>query len=278
MKLVRVLLLTALALVLAACQTAGPVRPVADQPLEDVVYSDDDLLDLIRHYARDDGEGVDYAAWKDQAADLERLDRHVATIAAVSPESHPEQFVTPAERKSYWINSYNALVLQAVLEYWPLESVQDVKISLTSRVIPGKGFFYDRPVVVGGRETNLYDLEKEVLKSQKDPRLHFALNCASESCPVIRPWEWTDEQLDQATREFVNKVENVAVEDETLYLSAIFKWYRKDFPDDIHGYLRKYADTELAEQIALAEERDFPVRYRKYDWSLNEAGDEHNGG
>ncbi len=65
-----------------------------------------------------------------------------------------------------------------------------MKISITSRVVPGKGFFYDRKVVVGGEETNLYKLDKEVLRNQKDPRLHFALNCGSESCPVVRPWEW----------------------------------------------------------------------------------------
>ena len=72
-----------------------------------------------------------------------------------------------------------------MLEYWPLKSVRDVKISISSRVVSGKGFFYDRKVVVGGEETNLYKLEKEVLRKQKDPRLHFALNCGSESCPSM---------------------------------------------------------------------------------------------
>ena len=76
-------------------------------------------------------------------------------------------------------------MLDGVLELWPLESVRDVKVTFSSQVVPGKGFSYDRTVVVGGRQTNLYDLEKEVLASQRDPRLHFALNCGSESCPVL---------------------------------------------------------------------------------------------
>jgi hypothetical protein len=150
--------------------------------------------------------------------------------------------------------------------------VRDVKLTLSSRVVPGKGFFYDRKVVVGGRETNLYDLEKEVLKNQKDPRLHFALNCGSESCPVLRPWEWTDEQLEQAAREFVNKPENVAVEDGALRVSQIFDWYRKDFPADLAAYLADYAEPGLRETLLAASESGMKIRYRAYDWSLNDAG------
>ena len=187
----------------------------------------------------------------------------------VSPVSHPELFPTKTRQRSYWINTYNTLVLRAVLEYWPLESVRDVKISVSSRVVPGKGFFYDRKVVVGGEETSLYKLEKEVLRNQKDPRLHFALNCGSESCPVLRPWEWTDDQLDEAAREFINKPENVSIEGEELYLSSIFKWYKKDFPKDLHSYLQQYAELGLNEQLQAAKDRKYRTRYRTYDWSLN---------
>ncbi len=165
--------------------------------------------------------------------------------------------------------AYNALVLRAVLELWPLDSVRDVKVSLTSRVVPGKGFFYDRKVTVGGQETSLYRLEKDVLASQKDPRLHFALNCASDSCPVLRPWEWTDEQLDQASREFVSRPENVSVEDNALQVSRIFKWYRKDFPKNLAVYLQQYADDDLRQQLIRADDGNFRVRYGEYDWSLN---------
>jgi hypothetical protein len=163
-------------------------------------------------------------------------------------------------------------VLDAVLDNWPLDSVRDVKISLTSRIVPGKGFFYDRQVTVGGRETNLYDLEKEVLRQQKDPRLHFAFNSASSSCPVLRPWEWSDEQLDQAARDFVSDPANVSVRDGKVYLSRIFKWYRKDFPDDQAAYLARYAEPELRALLHEADERGYRVEYVEYDWGLNDAG------
>jgi hypothetical protein len=254
-------------LVLTACQTT-PRAPVP-VPQEAAVYSDKAFLELVRKYVVEDGEKVDYEAWKNSPQDLAALQQQVALIALISPSSDPRQFPDRASQRSYWINAYNALVLQAVLEYWPLESVREVKISATSRLVPGKGFFYDRKVIVGGEETNLYKLEKEVLRSQKDPRLHFALNCASESCPVLRPWEWTDDQLDAAARDFVNHPDNVSVEDGKLYLSSIFKWYKKDFPKDINGYLQQYADAELEQQLKQASERNYRTRYRDYDWSLN---------
>ena len=241
---------------------------------DDPVYSDSPFLELVRKYSVDGGEKVDYETWKNSPEDLAALDRQVALIARISPVSHPQLFPTKAAQRSYWINTYNTLVLRAVLEYWPLESVRDVKISVTSRVVPGKGFFYDRKVVVGGEETNLYKLEKEVLRKQKDPRLHFALNCGSESCPVLRPWEWTDDQLDEAAREFINKPENVSIEGEELYLSSIFKWYKKDFPKDLHSYLQQYAEPGLNEQLQAAKDNRYRTRYRTYDWSLNAQDDE----
>ncbi len=264
---------SALALMMVLSGAANPSGPAPQNPGSikqgSQVFSDAPFLDLVRKYTVDGGARVDYAAWKDSPRDLAELDRHIALIASLSPKNHPEMFPDKASRRSYWINTYNALVLQSVLELWPLDSVRDVKISFSSRVVPGKGFFYDRKVVVGGQETNLYKLEKEVLASQKDPRLHFALNCASESCPVLRPWEWTDAQLDEAAREFVNKPENVSVENEKMVLSSIFKWYKKDFPEDLNGYLQQYADAALSQQLQQAKDQGYRTQYRSYDWSLN---------
>ncbi len=240
---------------------------------EAALYSDESFLALVRKYAIDGGEKVDYAAWKNSPEDLATLDRQVDVNARVSPDSHPELFPTSEAQRSYWINTYNTLVLQAVLDYWPLESVRDVKISFTSRLVPGKGFFYDRKVVVGGKKTNLYKFEKQVLRNQKDSRLHFALNCASDSCPVLRAWEWSDEQLDAAARDFINDRANVSIDDDTLTLSSIFKWYRKEFPDDIHSYLQQYAEPGLGHQLQAAKDHNYRIRYQPYDWSLNDSDD-----
>ena len=240
------------------------------------VYSDGPFLALVRKYAIDDGDKVDYAAWKNSPEDLATLDRQVDLIARVSPDSHPELFPTSEAQRSYWINTYNTLVLQAVLAYWPLESVRDVKISFTSRLVPGKGFFYDRKVVVGGKQTSLYKFEKQVLRNQQDPRLHFALNCASDSCPVLRPWEWSDAQLDAAAHDFINEPANVSIDDDTLTLSSIFKWYKKEFPKDIYAYLMQHAEPELGYQLQTAKDNNYRIRYRTYDWSLNDTNNADN--
>jgi hypothetical protein len=269
----RLIAMTLLAITLSANATAAsseaPVKPQEQQ----YMYSNETFTRLVKKYLVDGGDKIDYAAWKESQEDLGALDQQVILLAEISPDSHPEQFPTPATKRSYWINTYNTLVLQAVLDYWPLESVRDVKISVTSRVVPGKGFFYDRKVIVGGKKTNLYKLEKEVLKTQKDPRLHFAFNCASTSCPVLRSWEWTDEQLDLAGRDFVNNEHNVSVESDAVMLSKIFKWYKKDFPADILVYLQQYAEPSLQQELQAALDGEYRIRYEIYDWSLNAASD-----
>ena len=268
--------LVTILVLIAALNAFYPAHSYAAQEQE--VYSNETFVRLVKKYLSDDGEKIDYAAWKESPEDLQALDEQVAMLARISPDSEPDQFPTPATKRSYWINTYNTLVLQAVLEYWPLESVQDVKISVSSRLVPGKGFFYDRKVTVGGKKTNLYKLEKEVLKTQKDPRLHYAFNCASTSCPVLRPWEWTDKQLDQAGREFINDKRNVSVEDDTVMLSTIFKWYKKDFPKDILVYLQQYAEPVLKQELQAAHDGKYRIRYETYDWSLNDAGEDDSHG
>lgn len=269
MKALRIAAFCTAGLLLLGCQSTPSPKVT-----EAMTYSNDAFLDLVSSYTNADGK-VDYQAWKDSPEDLAALDRQVELLARVSPVSDPGQFPDRAAQRSYWINTYNTLVLHAVLEYWPLESVQDVRITFTSRVVPGKGFFYDRKVVVGGEETNLYKLEKQVLKSQKDPRLHFALNCASSSCPVLRPWDWTEEQLDSAARDFINDPGNVSVRENVVYLSRIFKWYRRDFPDDTYAYLQQFAEPSLSDQLERARDDGYPTKYFEYDWGLNDAGGNH---
>lgn len=236
-------------------------------------YSDEILQRLIGKYSSANGEEVDYAAWQSSAEDMAALDEQVAIIAAISPDTQPGLFANKADERRYWINSYNALVLDAVLDYWPLESVRHVKLSLSSRLIPGKGFFYDREVIVGGKKTNLLKLEKALLREQNDPRLHFALNCASGSCPVLRPSNWTEEELEQASRDFVNHTDNVRVQGGTVYLSEIFDWYEDDFPPDLFGYLQQFAEPALAAKLATASAEKYKKQYREYDWSLNDGSD-----
>jgi hypothetical protein len=180
---------------------------------------------------------------------------------------------------------YNALVIKAVLQHWPLASVNDVKAPV--ELVQGYGFFYHLGFVVGGKTYNLYELEQEkVLKQWQDPRAHFVLNCASSSCPPIRPALPTgaalEAYLDNAAREFLSDPRNVQIDhaQQTLRLSQIFKWYQADFLNDLrlrgrpvqHGIVDYLIDA--APEAAKAELRKavaYRIAYLPYDWQINRA-------
>jgi thiol-disulfide isomerase/thioredoxin len=228
---------------------------------------------------------VDYARWHATPVDVQALDAHLARLTASSPDSHPDRFTTPASKLSYWLNLYNALVIREVLRHWPVESVNDIQPSALSFVKQGKGFFYDTLFVVGGKELNLLDVENEIIRARfHDARIHFALNCASASCPVLERGVFVDgeldSQLDKAARAFINDRNNVRVDasNQTLALSKIFEWYAEDFIAHARGkseredaglvdFLMLFADAPLTK--ALDGARGYELSYLEYDWGIN---------
>jgi hypothetical protein len=202
-------------------------------------------------------------------------------IEAALPPSFPEH----NDELAYWLYAYNAYVIKSVLDHWPLDSVTDVKAPL--EVARGQGFFYQLRFSFGGEFLSLLSVENnKVRKQYKDPRIHFVLNCASESCPVARPGLPIGDELEQllalAASDFINDPNNVEVDhdDQVVHLSKIFKWYKDDFVNDVRldgkliengllTYVGKYADDELADDVTKAS--DYNITFRDYDWSLNSA-------
>src|SRR5688572_5632310 len=115
--------------------TAVSTAPTAPSPEP---FCPDTLVTLLGRYVDAQG-GVDYTTWQACPEDVAALDRFIATVAQRSPESHPALFAAPGAARAFYIHAYNALVVRSVLELWPLESVRQVKGSLTSHLIPGKG-------------------------------------------------------------------------------------------------------------------------------------------
>lgn len=243
------------------------------------------LSALLGRYVSDAG-AVDYEAWKASAADVAALDRYLGQLTAASPDSHPALFATAAARLSYWINLYNAVVIREVLRRWPLESVRDVEPTLTSKWIRGKGFFYDLRFSVAGDTLNLRDLENKIIRDRfEDARIHFAINCASASCPVIGADSFEpgdlEARLEAATAAFVNQPGNVRVDEvgRAIRLSKIFEWYRGDFERDARArrmgngrlidFVRHYARGELRRRLDRAIERRWKLAFLDYDWSVN---------
>jgi hypothetical protein len=128
-------------------------------------------------------------------------------------------------------------------------------------------------VRIDGKRLTLDDIEHGILRPRfKDPRVHFAINCASKSCPplISEPYrgEVLNAQLDRVTREFLNMPGNYRLEGDTLWVSSIFKWFSGDFNDDPVGFYRTYAEGELKKQLDRRRER-LKVKHLDYDWSLN---------
>ena len=223
--------------------------------------------------------GVDYDAVLAEEGDLRRF---IATLGEVGPRLTPERFTTEPERLAYYINAYNALVLFAVADNWPIDTVHDVRGWLDPRA--GFGFFYGLRFPLDGGAVNLYDLENEVIRGFVDARIHAAINCASKSCPALMPYAFEparlDDQLDAVTRTFCSDPPHVRVDDEAeeIQLSAIFEWYQPDFeeharrlgrPATIVDFILAFATPEVAAAVERAQSADFDVVFQPYDWALN---------
>jgi len=202
---------------------------------------------------------VDYAAFKQDEADL---DRYLAQLEGVNPDR-----LDRVEQMAFYINAYNAWTIKLILSHYPgVKSIKDLGSLFQS---PWKKKF----VKINGETTTLDHIEHGILRPVfKDPRVHFAVNCASKSCPPLRDKPFTgadlDRQLDAATIHFINDPRRNFIKGDKLYVSRIFKWFGEDFGGDILGFFRTYARDGLAKQITDAGNR-LEVRYLDYDWSLN---------
>ncbi|MBC2837821.1 DUF547 domain-containing protein [Robiginitalea sp. SC105] len=204
---------------------------------------------LVRKNVYPDGT-VNYNGF---ARDREKLDRYISGLE----QTPPAEGWSRETRLAYWINLYNAATVRLILDHFPLESIMGIRNPWGQNILS-----------VGGEPVNLNQIEHDVLRPMGDPRIHFAINCASASCPVLQPFafnaEKLDEQLDQAARGFIkdparNKTTRGAVE-----LSRIFKWYKKDFTDEsgtLIAYINQYLENPLPEGT--------DVGFLTYDWSLN---------
>jgi len=274
-------------LALAGCTSIRPNQAIVDtHPLDDSAFSYESYARVLDVYVNEQGL-VNYAALVQNPEDLDQFYHQIATI---SPDSHPHLFPIENDRLAYWINAYNSSVLKGVVEYYPITSVADVKEPAPLFFFPSKsGFFFFQRFTYGSNETSLYFLENSVIRDRfDDPRIHFALNCASSSCPElprqpIYP-ESLEQQLEAETYKFINSPENVRYDsqDNVLSLSSIFDWYEDDFIAWIKKYspeqeatpvnfVMEYLPKETAQSIREGFD-DLTIVFMPYDWGLNDQG------
>ena len=276
--------LLAAALLAAGCTTIAPVENMAPSSAPAPVFTHELLGDVLNRYVDDAGR-VNYTALRRDPAELER---YYCLVSLYSPESHPELFPTEQSRLAYWINGYNAAVLKTVLHHYPISSVSDVEPPFFLFFMPqNSGFFYFQRPIFGGESTSLYDLEKDIIRKRfGEPRIHFALNCASGGCPHLPNTafssEHLEEELDRETRKFLAEERNlrIAHEEQAIYLSSLLSWYEEDYLDwyrreflgsepGILDYVRLYLTESRAQEIARLAD-SYQIRFTPYDWRLNE--------
>jgi hypothetical protein len=231
-------------------------------------YADYEVL--LKQYVKEDGL-VDYAAWKEKDEPALR-----AVVARL--ESLDLRDATPNEVKAYWINVYNALTLQAVLEFFPLRSIREKAEGKDYNVWDHYLFSRDETKAArGARKYSLNQIEHEVLRPLGDPRIHAALNCASKGCPPLRAQAYVaarlDEQLEEQTRAWLNDpTRGVRVkEGGVVALSELFNWFGSDFGADLAARLRwvsKYL-RDPAQREAVTR-RGARIETLPWDWSLNQ--------
>jgi hypothetical protein len=203
---------------------------------------------------------VRYAALK---ADIDPLRHFVEQLATTSPDSHPALFPSREQKLAYWINAYNALVLYAMVREYP------EKKDRLGGVLGKAVFFYRMKHIVGGQSRSLDDIETNSIRSAGDPRVHFAIVCASTGCPWLSRDAFTGErlgtQLEERTKVFLSQDRNVRIDaaSRRVTVSKIFDWFKKDFGGDPLRFIARYR-PELGSG-------KWQVRYFDYDWSLNDA-------
>jgi hypothetical protein len=221
----------------------------------------------LSEYVDDEGK-VDYTSVQEGGAVREYVDW--------LKEFDPDSLRTENDRLAFWINTYNMLTVWGVVK--ELERDPGFAKKGNKSRLKRIEFFYRTKYLVGGRKLSLYTIENDIIRGQfPEPRIHFALNCASGGCPLLKDGLYSGEDLDveleAATTLFVRSPKGARLDTEsnTLHLSPIFKWYKEDFEKSagtVIDFVKKYLSDPDREYIE-AHAQDIRVKYDSYDWSLN---------
>ncbi len=202
------------------------------------------------------------------AGQRDTLAQIVADLAAVPISTYGRR-----EQFAYWVNLYNVVTVKLIADHHPVESIRDIDIS--------PGLFASGPwdkdlVTVEGEALTLNDIEHRILRPiWNDPRIHYAVNCASIGCPNLAVDAFTgaglEEQLEAAARSYINDPRGVTVANGEVTVSKIYDWFFEDFGESVSlllQHLKRYAEPPLAAQL----EDIGTINGTAYDWSLNNTG------
>ncbi len=253
-----------------AAPIGGDIASVLERGIENGSESFDHSAwdELVQSHVRNEGRRFDYLGLKTEQDKFEAYLQDIAT-ADLSVLASPEI-------QALFANAYNAYTIKTVLDHvsadgaFSIESILDVP-----------DVFAREDHTVGGYPLSLDNMEHNILRPMfKDPRFHFAVNCASITCPPLPTRAFTgeqlDEQLDHVTKAALTNPDYIAIEDDTLVVTKIMEWYGGDFVNSeylgaestLAGFIAKYAADDVRAFIAR-QEGNVPIQFRDYDWHLN---------
>lgn len=203
---------------------------------------------------------VDYKRLHDNSGQL----NNYLTLLESQP---PSADWTTSDRLAYWINAYNAYTIKLILDNYPVQSIKDIGDKVQ---IPLINSTWDIKFInIGGEKLSLNDIEHRILRQEfNEPRIHFAIVCASKSCPSLRSEAYLpgtiDEQLEEQTVAFINDASKNDLAEDNLEISKIFDWFNGDFTKEgnLIDFINSYSQTSI--------NPDATIRYLDYDWSLND--------
>ena len=247
--------------------SAKPVT-IVGEPQEKTVsisaISHSDFDALLKKYVDDNGD-VNYTDWKKD--DLDTLKIYLESYASADPDKKSSK----NHQLAFWINAYNALTIHGILDKYPTSSIRNH----TAKVF-GYNIWKDLKVTVGDSAYSLDQIEHEILRHMDEPRIHFAIVCASHSCPKLLNEAFDahnlDAQLDKNAVDFFANPENFTLQGNKVKLSSILDWFGEDFGNnklEVLESILDYIPEDDADAIA-DNEGTLKISYLPYSWKLND--------
>lgn len=222
---------------------------------------------LLQKYVDQDGY-VNYTKWKSTSKDRRALQHYLMDLSQASTTNTSSR----SAQLAFWINAYNAVTLEGILQVYPTRSIRDH----TSK-FGGYNIWKDLSLTVGNKEFNLDSIEHKVLRKMGEPRIHFVIVCASIGCPRLLNEAYTAEKLEKQltanTRDFFTRSKNLKIDssNRTIYFSSILDWFGSDFGRTMPQRLEFLAPYLPQFAAKLAKSSDVRVKYLNYNWNLNDA-------
>ncbi|QDU82293.1 hypothetical protein Pla110_40480 [Polystyrenella longa] len=239
------------------------VEPSKRVSLDKIDHSQWD--DLLHKYVNTNGQ-VNYTSWKESKIDAQALQSYLSHLSQANLKG------TQEEKLAYWINAYNAVTIWGILREYPTSSIRNH----TAKIF-GYNIWEDLKLRVVGKEVSLDQMEHQILRKMGEPRIHFAIVCASIGCPRLLNEAYTPSKLDQQlsanAKHFFNDRTKFrySASDKTFYVSSILDWFGEDFGASDKARLQRIASwlpDKTAQQVAHAGQGSFS--FLEYDWDLND--------